>query len=536
LTADKITAGTIGAQTIQLSGINSIIQSSNYSAGTLGWKIDGSGTAEFNNLTVRTALDIGGNDNTSFHVDINGNMWLGAGISNYSSAPFRVSNAGLFYAGNVAATKYIQWNGTDLITTGQVVSNATQTGGTIGGVKVGTTSIYLGVGTYANANTPFYVDTSNQFSLGNKLTWNGSTLSIDGTVTIGGTAGSTIVSGATAGSTATQPGQVQNHIGGTNVTTITGGKVKTGIIQSEGFAENNPVDNFSSTGTQINLDNGVIKAKQFGIDSSGNAYFKGNITGASGTFSGALSGATGSFSGSLSGANITGATGTFSGSLSGATITGGTIKIGIIPFTDPVWYYLNIDSSGNINTTGSASFGGTVSVTGSMSARNITLDNDYAVRAVLVGQTAFATSGSSITARIHTLDSQNVKRITEPTSLRRFKENIEDLNEGLSTISKLRPRKFNWRNNGMDPFTNEPWTEEAKILLEMDKSYGFIVEEVLETNPELVAFVRPTNENEVFDLSKWEPVMYKEMHLLPILVKAVQELCDRIEYLESKIN
>jgi hypothetical protein len=43
--------------------------------------------------------------------------------------------------------------------------------------------IYIGSGTYGNANTGFYVDNSGNFSLGNKLTFNGSTLSVNGGVT-----------------------------------------------------------------------------------------------------------------------------------------------------------------------------------------------------------------------------------------------------------------------------------------------------------------------------------------------------------------
>jgi hypothetical protein len=72
----------------------------------------------------------------------------------------------------------------------------------------------------------------------------------------------------------------------TNTTTIDGGKIRTGIVESTGYTYAS--GNFSTAGTQINLDNGVIRAPQFGIDSSGNAYFKGDISGASGTFSGAI--------------------------------------------------------------------------------------------------------------------------------------------------------------------------------------------------------------------------------------------------------
>ena len=52
--------------------------------------------------------------------------------------------------------------------------------------------------------------------------------------------------------------------------------------------------------------NGSIHAKQFYIDTSGNAFFKGDITGSSGTFSGNLSAAGGTFSGNIV---VTGASG-----------------------------------------------------------------------------------------------------------------------------------------------------------------------------------------------------------------------------------
>lgn len=66
---------------------------------------------------------------------------------------------------------------------------------------------------------------------------------------------------------------------------------------------------FSTEGTQIDLTQGNIITPQFSVI-EGNAYFKGNITGASGTFEGSLSGAT------ISGGTIT-----------GATINGGSLNI-----------------------------------------------------------------------------------------------------------------------------------------------------------------------------------------------------------------
>ena len=56
-------------------------------------------------------------------------------------------------------------------------------GGTVGGVTVGTDKIYIGTGTFNNTNTAFYVDDTGQFSLKDKLSWDGTDLTIDGDIT-----------------------------------------------------------------------------------------------------------------------------------------------------------------------------------------------------------------------------------------------------------------------------------------------------------------------------------------------------------------
>lgn len=163
LTASKITAGTIGAHTITLNGINSILKSSNYAAptsntGGAGWQISGDGLAIFNNASIRASLDIGEDlgtsDATSFHVDVNGNMWIGANRSNYISAPFRVSNLGEITANSLTLT------GVTEMSTGS--------------------EIFLGAGNYNNLDTGFYVNSNSEFSLGDKLTWDGTSLTVKG--------------------------------------------------------------------------------------------------------------------------------------------------------------------------------------------------------------------------------------------------------------------------------------------------------------------------------------------------------------------
>lgn len=75
-----------------------------------------------------------------------------------------------------------------------------------------------------------------------------------------------------------------------NTTTIVGGKIRTGAIQSTTYtAPSGSI--YSGNGMSIVLDNqGSIISKQFVIDSSGNAFFKGALSAASGTFSGQVSG------------------------------------------------------------------------------------------------------------------------------------------------------------------------------------------------------------------------------------------------------
>ena len=110
LTAAKITAGTIGAHTIVLSGSTSIIQSATFNGTSLGdgsysfpntggqgWLINGQGKAYFYDATIVGSIDIGGFDSGSFHVNTSGDMWLGAG--SYGAAPFRVSNEGVLEIG-----------------------------------------------------------------------------------------------------------------------------------------------------------------------------------------------------------------------------------------------------------------------------------------------------------------------------------------------------------------------------------------------------------------------------------------------------
>jgi len=85
------------------------IQSENFSTGVSGWRILGNGDVEFNDGVFRGSLeagtiDIGGDDTTSFHVDADGYMWMGATEANKLTAPFRVTSDGNLTANNATLT------------------------------------------------------------------------------------------------------------------------------------------------------------------------------------------------------------------------------------------------------------------------------------------------------------------------------------------------------------------------------------------------------------------------------------------------
>ena len=65
---------------------------------------------------------------------------------------------------------------------GGIIANT----GSIGGINMEAGKLYNGVGEHGNSNTGFYVDSGSQFSLGDKLVWDGSTLTVEGAINISG--------------------------------------------------------------------------------------------------------------------------------------------------------------------------------------------------------------------------------------------------------------------------------------------------------------------------------------------------------------
>ena len=104
----------------------------------------------------------------------------------------------------------------------------------------------------------------------------------------------------------------------------------------------------------------------------------------------------------------------------------------------------------------------------------------------------------------------------------RLKTNIVDLDKGLAEINKLRPVSFNW----IDGFCD----------VEKDKLYGFIAQEVQTLDSNLIqdfsseVTLNPDTENET---KITDVLRVNEKFIIPMLVKAVQELSAKVAALEA---
>lgn len=492
LTASKITAGTIGAHTITMAGVNSILKSSNYQAanttfGGTGWKISGDGKAVFNDASIRSSLDIGEDqgtsDATSFHVDSNGNMWSGANSTSFAVAPFRVTNTGEVTARTLTLT-------------GNTILSQTDD-----------SKIYLGVGVYNNTNTPFYVDSDSQFSLGNKLTWDGSSLTVSGNINI------------TGGNVLTLIGEVQSDADTAYAAALS--------AQSLALTANTNAGSAYTAALSANaLALTASTAANDAQDTADDAYTTANTKITAG---GAAFDVNGN-STNISGDKIRSGSIIANNFASSIDLNDGTFSFGSGAIS---WNGSTLDVNGDI-TGCSGTFSGTIY------ALNATVQNGYSYRA----EGGFPSGSTSLVGPLYaqTLSGQGVERIVRSTSLRDTKENIEDMSNGLSIVNNLRPRIFSWKMGDIDPVTNEPWTDQAKDLMSLNRSYGFIVEEVLEAQPELVTFQPPSHElpwdeeGGIFDINAWKPAMWNTIEIIPILVKAIQELSDKVQELESKLS
>jgi hypothetical protein len=204
--------------------------------------------------------------------------------------------------------------------------------GSVGGLLASGNKLYVGNGNYGNADTPFLVNTQGQFSLKDKLTFDGTTLTVNGggvfsgslsaaTGTFAGSlsAATGTFSGALSGATGTFSGSLSAATGtfSGSITATSGSFTGAVLIGSSGSLTAGDVvlnsSGISGTGYSLNssglaLTKGSISIGNFSLSSTGNltatnVSITGSINATSGSFSGSITSASGLIGGWTIGAN-----------------------------------------------------------------------------------------------------------------------------------------------------------------------------------------------------------------------------------------
>jgi hypothetical protein len=167
---------------------------------------------------------------------------------------------------------------------------------------------------------------------------------------------------------------------------------------------------------------------------------------------------------------------------------------------------LSVGLSG-LTVSGAATFSGDATFNGGLNAQTVAASGNGlfqgSVRADTIGMKQLWNGGSS---QICVVDSAGYKYISNCSSSRRYKTDIQDFKSGLSIVNRLRPVTFIWKSNGQ-------------------KDVGFVAEEVNEIEPLLNNF----NEN-----GEVEGVKYAQV--TTALVNAVREQQTQIEKQQEQIK
>lgn len=137
LSPDRIAAGSIDTSKLNFTPVSGGNVVATINASSEGLTIDADTLDLSGTLSVGDALDVGGSDASSFHVDVNGNMWLGD--ATYASAPFRVSNAGALAASSFSLTGGTMTNPNITI---QNTSSGTPSGGSGKRIDIGNSFLF----------------------------------------------------------------------------------------------------------------------------------------------------------------------------------------------------------------------------------------------------------------------------------------------------------------------------------------------------------------------------------------------------------
>jgi len=327
-----------------------------------------------------------------------------------------MDSSGNFYLdGNTNG--YLFWNNSSSTLT--VSGNINAKTGSIGGVKIESSKVFTGTGTYNSADTPFYFDSAGKFSLKDRLFWDGSLLTVNGTVsaTAGKIGGWTISSNKLINGSTSFDANGDIYGGGlTGYDTPTGqngwyfGTDGRATIGTAGSSNNRLL----WTGTQLRVYGGIYVMDTVGIRNGGSTTL--TITG--GTDNGVNNGAQLDlvpFSG-------TGHAQLQAASKAGADIYFRTGNAGGTPAQGYIRAVVHDDGLVEVQDAGDTTNAG----------------NLYVNANVGVG-TAASTSG---TGKV------NASEFISSSS-KRFKNNIRDISSALDTVKALKGVKFDWINKNV---------------------------------------------------------------------------------------
>ena len=153
---------------------------------------------------------------------------------------------------------------------------------------------------------------------------------------------------------------------------------------------------------------------------------------------------------------------------------------------------------------------------------------------LVVGQGVTGNANSSFCFGIDATDSAiafGATTITAPSD-ERYKEEITDATAGLSFVNDLRPVTFKWKKAKDIPVTQKAYVEGSEDRVMNDyTNHGFIAQEVktvIDAHPEIKDGFDMWMEDDADGRQRLGPAA-----LIPVLVKAIQELTARIETLEG---
>ena len=180
----------------------------------------------------------------------------------------------------------------------------------------------------------------------------------------------------------------------------------------------------------------------------------------------------------------------------------------LIPFVQA----MTLDASGNLLVGTTTNGGNGVSIRPSTAAPNVVL-----VGSDISGGTSWQLYSTGTSSNRFYVTWGGVVNAVNTTisgiSDARLKENVQDIDVGLGAILALKPRKFDWKaGKGKD--------------IKGDR--GFIAQEFEQVFPQLVdEWADPAPEGEA-------PYKSVRQDLIPVLVKAIQELTARVQTLETR--